>query len=301
MDNSANKTLVAFQGEYGAFSEMAARSYFGKAVQVAPQRDFASLFAGVERGDCTHGMVPIENSLMGSIHENYDHLSAHNLQIVGELKLRIVHNLIVNPGVALADVRSVYSQAPALAQCAEFLASLPQVKAVMASDTAGAVMALKASGARDAAAIASAQASVDYDLEILRTGIEDDHQNYTRFLVVTARAFAPEKPAITGPAKTSIVFAMKNVPGALFKSLSVFALRDLNLLKIESRPLAGKPWEYAFSLDIEGHLGQEPCARAIDHLREIATFVKVLGSYRQGDAVEGEIVRREMKGVRRET
>ncbi len=282
------KTIVAFQGEYGAFSEMAARFYFGKDVHVVPQRDFAAMFAAVERGDCTHGMVPIENSLMGSIHENYDHLSAHNLQIVGELKLRIVHNLIVNPGVKLEDIRHIYSQAPALAQCTEFIASLSHVEAVMASDTAGAVKALKASGARDAAAIASAQAAVDYDLEILRAGIENDHQNYTRFLVVASKASAPENPPLEGPAKTSIVFAMKNVPGALFKSLSVFALRDLNLLKIESRPLAGKPWEYAFSLDIEGHLGQESCARAIDHLREIATFVKVLGSYRQGDAVEGE-------------
>lgn len=292
-DIDYQKISVAFQGEHGAFSEMAARSYFGKEVRVVPQRDFASLFAAVERGDSTHGMVPIENSLMGSIHENYDHLAAYNLQIVGELKLRIVHNLIVNRGVTLEDVRHIYSQAPALAQCAAFIASLPQVEAVMASDTAGAVKALKASGARDAAAIASAQAAVDYDLEILRAGIEDDHQNYTRFLVVASEASAPKNLTIEGPAKTSIVFAMKNVPGALFKSLSVFALRDLNLLKIESRPLAGKPWEYAFSLDIEGHLGREACARAIDHLREIAIFVKVLGSYRQGDAVEGNVVKGE--------
>jgi len=281
--------IVSFQGEYGAFSEMAARVYFGEDVTVVPQRNFVALFASVEHGDSTHGMVPIENSLMGSIHENYDHLLKHNLQIVGELKLRIVHNLIVNPGVKREDIRHIYSQAPALAQCTEVIESLSQAEAVMAPDTAGAVKGLRESGARDAAAIASAQAAIDYDLEILQAGIEDDHQNYTRFLVVAPQAVVTQNYDFEDPAKTSIVFAMKNVPGALFKSLSVFALRDLNLLKIESRPLAGKPWEYAFSLDIEGHLGQEPCARAIDHLREIATFVKILGSYKQGEAVEGTV------------
>ncbi len=276
--------IVAFQGEYGAFSEMAARSYFGEHVDVSPQRNFAALFTAVENGTCSHGMVPIENSLMGSIHENYDHLLKYNLQIVGELKLRIVHNLIVNPGVKLEDIRHIYSQAPALAQCTDFIQSLPHAEAVMAPDTAGAVKSLKETGARNAAAIASVQAAMDYDLEILRAGIENNHENYTRFLVVTPNAIEPEEPA-----KTSVVFAMKNVPGALLKSLSVFALRDLNLLKIESRPLEGKPWEYAFYLDIEGSINKEPCAKAVSHLREIATFVRILGSYRQGDRVEGKV------------
>lgn len=284
---------VAFQGEYGAFSEMAARSYFGEQIAVCPQRNFAALFAAVVSGDCTHGMVPIENSVMGSIHENYDHLLRHDLQIVGELKLRIVHNLIVNPGVALEDIRHIYSQAPALAQCTDFIQTLPKAEAVMAPDTAGAVKHLKETGARDAAAIASAQAAIDYDLEILRAGIENNHQNYTRFLVVAPEAAPPEEPA-----KTSIVFAMKDAPGALFKSLSVFALRDLNLLKIESRPLLGKPWEYAFYLDIEGHLGQKACARAIEHLHEIATFVRILGSYRQGAVVEGKVRPKHQKATR---
>ena len=275
---------IAFQGEYGAFSEMAARAYFGEDVAVLPRPNFMALFSAVETGDASHGMVPIENSLMGSIHENYDNLLKHGLQIVGELKLRIVHNLIVNPGVKLEDIRHIYSQAPALAQCTNLIASLPQASAVMAADTAGAVKQLKRSGARDAAAIASKQAAIDYELEILQAGIEDDHANFTRFLVVV-----PEGVEVVDATKTSIVFAMQNVPGALFKSLSVFALRDLNLLKIESRPLIGKPWEYSFYLDIEGHLGQESCTRAIDHLREIASFVRILGSYKQGDVVEGKV------------
>lgn len=263
---------------------MAARAFFHEAVEVRPQPNFSALFAAVEAGDCTHGMVPIENSLMGSIHENYDHLLAHELYIIGEIKLRIVHNLIVNPGVKLADVRHVYSQPPALAQCTHFLGRLKDAEAVIAHDTAGAVRALKDTGARDAAAIASAQAAVDYGLEVLEAGIEDDHNNYTRFLVVAPDAVEPQEPA-----KTSIVFAMKDIPGALFKSLSVFALRDINLLRIESRPLKGRPWEYAFYLDFEGHMGQTACAKAVDHLEEIATFVKILGSYRQGEAVEGKM------------
>lgn len=276
--------VVAFQGELGAYSEMAARSYFHQTVAVAPQTTFTNLFKAVANGSCTHGMVPIENTVMGSIYENYDHLLKHGLYIVGELKLRIVHNLIVNPGVCLEDIRKIYSHAAALAQCTEFTHSLQNAEAVVAYDTAGAVKDLKKSRARDAAAIASAQAAIDYDLEILKSGVENNHQNYTRFLVVTKEPVEPENPA-----KISIVFAMKDAPGALFKSLSVFALRDINLLKIESRPLEGRPWEYAFYLDLEGHLGHEPCAKAIEHLKEIATFVKILGAYKQGEAVEGQV------------
>ena len=279
------KQIVAFQGELGAYSEMAARAYFHEVVGVAPQPNFLALFTAVENETCTHGMVPIENSLMGSIHENYDHLLKRQVQIIGEIKLRIKHNLIVNPGVALAAIRLIYSQAPALAQCTEFIASLTAAKAVVASDTAGAVKSLKESGARDAAAIASAQAAQDYGLQVLQEGIEDDHQNFTRFLVV-AKGAAP----VQEPAKTSIVFDLRDVPGALYKCLSAFALRDINLLKIESRPLPGQPWEYAFYLDFEGHVGLEKCRRAVEDLQEFATFVKILGAYRQGDMVEGKVL-----------
>lgn len=268
----------------GAFSEMAARAYFDEAVAVAPQANFGALFAAVEEGRCSHGMVPIENSLMGSIHENYDLLLERDLQIVGELKLRIVHNLIANPGVRLEDIRYIASQPPALAQCTRFIRSLEGAEAVVAADTAGAVQELRESGTRDTAAIASAQAAIDYGLDILQAGIEDNHQNYTRFLVVARQAVSVEAPA-----KTSLVFACDNVPGALFKSICVFALRDINLLRIESRPLTGKPWEYAFYLDLEGHLGQEACVRAVRHLEELATFVKILGSYRAGETVEGKV------------
>ncbi len=283
---SPSKPTVAFQGELGAFSETAARTYFHESVPVAPLPTFSELFEAVESRACTHGMVPIENSLMGSIHENYDLLLKHNLQIVGELKLRIVHNLIVNPGVCLEDIRHIFSQPPALAQCSEFIRSLAHAEAVVDYDTAGAVKRLKETGAKDAAAIAGAQAAIDYGLEILREGIENNHQNFTRFLVVARKAVEVEPEH---SAKTSIVFAMENVPGALFKSLGVFALRDIDLLKIESRPLDGKPWEYTFYLDFEGHLEQDRCLQAVEHLEQLATFLKVLGSYKQGETVEGKV------------
>ncbi len=281
---SSNDPVVAFQGEMGAFSEMAARSYFSDSVHVVPQHDFQSLFSAVSGGECTHGMVPIENSLMGSIHENYDLLLQQDLYIVGEIKLRIVHNLIANPGVRMEDVRQIYSQAPALAQCTEFIRSTEGVEAVVAKDTAGAVRQIKEEKARNAAAIASAQAAIDYDLEILREGLENDHRNYTRFLVVNSRAAEP-----VDPAKTTVVYALDHIPGALFKSLGVFAMRDINLLKIESRPLSGRPWEYVFYLDFEGHLASDRCRQAVEHLEQMASFLKILGSYTQGRTVEGSL------------
>lgn len=278
------KATVAFQGELGAFSEIAARTFFPETLDVVPQPTFSSLFETVDRGTYTCGIVPIENTLMGSIHETYDLLLEYNLKIVGEIKLRIVHNLIVNLGVRLNEIRQIFSQPPALAQCSKFIRSLKCAEAKVAYDTAGAVKYLKETGARNAAAIASEQAAINYGLEILRTGIENNHQNYTRFIVIAKEETKPEEPT-----KTSIVFDLKNTPGTLFKSLSVFAQRDINLLKIESRPLDGKPWEYAFYLDFEGHPDQESCLRALENLREIASFVKILGSYKQGASVENRI------------
>ncbi len=290
MSPSSNPS-VAFQGELGAFSEMAARTYFHEGVTVVPLPGFPQIFQAVENKTCTHCIVPIENSLMGSIHENYDLLLKHNLQIVGELKLRIVHNLIVNPGTRLEDIRHIFSQPPALAQCSEFIRSLGHAEAVVDYDTAGAVKRVKKTGARDIAAIASAQAAVDYDLDILREGIENNHQNFTRFLVVARQAVEVNSE---DPAKTSIVFTMENVPGALFKSLGAFALRDIDLLKIESRPLDRRPWEYTFYLDFEGHLGQDRCAQAVEHLKQLVSFLKILGSYKQGETAEGKARKKRM-------
>lgn len=274
--------IVAFQGEYGAFSEMAARSHFGQDVVVSPQPDFAQLFQAVESSQATHGMVPIENTLMGSIYENYDLLLEHDLSIVGETKLRIIHNLIVNPGVTLEDIRRIHSQPPALAQCTLLIASLPTAEAVPAHDTAGAVRDLRDGGHRDAAAIASRQAAIDYELEILKEGIEDNHQNYTRFVVVARAETDPEAPA-----KTSIVFTLRNEPGSLYRSLGAFADTGLNLLKIESRPIVGKPFEYTFYLDFAGDRRDGACEQALGALESHATMLKVLGSYKEGEPLDG--------------
>ncbi|MCE5251833.1 prephenate dehydratase [bacterium] len=275
---------VAFQGVLGAFSELATYEYFGRDVTVVPRPTFAEVFDAVSGSDADHGVIPIENSLAGSIHENYDLLLDRNLVITGEVKLRIIHNLIVNKGVRLSDIRRIYSHPQALSQCKDFLHALADVEQVSVYDTAASALKIKNSGKTDEAAIASEQAAIDYGLEIIKSAIESNHKNFTRFLVLS-KELAEE----AGNAKTSIVFATKNIPGALFKSLSVFALRDIDLYKIESRPIPGSPWEYLFYLDFNGDIRHEVTKRAINHLGEIASFLKVLGSYRKGDEVVSHI------------
>ena len=266
---------VAYQGEPGAYSEAATIKFFGPEVQPIPCATFDEVFRQVQTGESDRGTVPIENSLAGSIHRNYDLLLRHDLHIVGELILRVSHNLIANPGVVLADLERVYSHPQALDQCEQSLnALLPHVQRIPTYDTAGSVKLLRESDDRHAAAVASRRAAELHGMSILRESLEDDPQNFTRFLILSRQAIAPDLPA-----KTSVVFAAKNVPGALFKSLSVFALRDIDLTKIESRPLQGKPWEYFFYVDFVGTLREERCVNAINNLKEIASFLRVLGSY----------------------
>ena len=263
---------VAFQGEPGAYSEQAVFNYFGK-VETQPSESFDIVFDTVVSGACEAGLIPIENSLAGSIHQNYDLLLRHDLHIVGEYLLRVQHCLIVFPGVTKADIKKVISHPQALGQCAAYLRKLG-AKTETAYDTAGSVKMLKESGARDMAAIASRRAAEIYGMQILEEGIEDNAENYTRFLAISPEAVNPE-----GEAKTSIVFTLKNQPGALFKALSVFALRDIDLTKIESRPLQGKPWEYLFYIDFIGATHEDTARKALDHLSEYALMLRVLGSY----------------------
>jgi len=263
---------VAFQGEPGAYSEQAVFNYFGD-VETQPSESFDAVFAEVASGDCDAGLIPIENSLAGSIHQNYDMLLRHDLHIVGEYFLRVRHCLIALPGMTKVDVKKVISHPQALGQCAAYLRGLG-VKAESAYDTAGSVKILKESGMRDTAAIASRRAAEIYGMQILEEGIEDNAENYTRFLAISQMVMRPD-----GEAKTSIVFTLKNQPGALFKALSVFALRDIDLTKIESRPLQGKPWEYLFYIDFIGATHEESIRKALDHLSEYALMLRVLGSY----------------------
>jgi prephenate dehydratase len=226
--------------------------------------------------------VPIENSLAGSIHRNYDLLLASGLEIAGETSMRIVHNLIAPPDVALPDIRRVYSHPVALAQCTRFFSSNPHVEPIAVHDTAGAVRQVMERGRKDEAAIASAMAAEIYRGHILLENIEDNPQNFTRFFLL-ASPNAKGKPITLHEAarrwKTSIVFQVNNKPGALFRALGAFAIFEIDLAKIESRPIEGKPWEYSFYLDFIGKLDEANVARALDSLRVLAEMVRVLGSY----------------------
>jgi prephenate dehydratase len=266
---------VAFQGEPGAYSEQAVLAHFGPQVATLPCEAFDLVFTAVAQGRCEYGLIPIENSLAGSIHQNYDLLLHYQLAICGEYYLRVRHCLIAWPGVQKSDLQRVLSHPQALAQCAGYLrTTLPGVKIEPAYDTAGSVKILKETGERTAAAIASRRAAEIYGLAILDEGIEDNPENYTRFLVIARQA-----EISAGDAKTSIVFMLRNEPGALFKALSVFALRDIDLSKIESRPAVGKPWEYLFYLDFAGSVQEERVKKALDHLGEFALMLRLLGSY----------------------
>jgi prephenate dehydratase len=277
--------LIAFQGERGAFSEDAARALLGPDVPVQPCQRFVDVFRHLKSGKVRGAVIPIENTLHGSVHENYDHLLKYELPIVAETNVRIVHNLIAPPGVPFGSIRRVYSHPVALNQCLDFFARYPRVEKIPFYDTAGSVKMVMEQGLKDAAAIASAVAAEIYHARILRRSIEDDRRNFTRFFLLRSPAFVKRRAAGNVPDghwKTSLVFSTRNIPGALFRSLSAFALRDLNLTKIESRPLRGKPWEYLFYLDFLGRVDSPNVRNALGHLREVADFLRVLGCYPRG-------------------
>lgn len=271
---------IAFQGEKGAFSEDAAYHFFENGIQPLPMKTFRDVFNAVASGRAGHGIIPIENSFTGSIHQNMDLLLEFNLSVIGEIILRIQHNLLALKGVPLTAVRTVYSHPQALEQCSRFLESLKDLEIIPMYDTAGSAKRISEGSEKDSASIASLRAAKDYGLHVLKKGIENNDQNFTRFLVISTDPVVPGKDA-----KTSIVFSAKDIPGALFKSLSVFALRDINLLKIESRPLRKGKWRYWFYLDFEGSLKDEACQNALNHLREITSFLKILGSYESGAVI----------------
>ena len=281
MTDTTKKIRVAFQGELGAFSTDAARQLLGTNIQLVPCETFDKMFAAVEAKDADYCLAPLENSLFGSVYQNYDLLLKHDFQMVGETTLRIVHSLIATPETNLEDVRQVYSHPVALGQCRNFLQAHPTMKPIVAYDTAGSVKLIMESREAGAAAIASDSAAEVYGAKVLVQGIEDDPQNFTRFslLALAEEAAAHPLPEIEG-AKTSIVFTLENRTGSLYRAMAVFALRDLDLTKIESRPLIGRPWEYSFYLDFTGHTAEKRVQNALAHLAEFASYVKVLGCYK---------------------
>jgi prephenate dehydratase len=242
--------------------------------QLQPCKSFEEVFAAVSAGSADYGVLPIENSIGGSIHRNFDLLVEHHLPIVGEVEVPVVHHLLALPGRSLEQVTRIYSHPQALAQCDRFLRTLAGVEIVATYDTAGSAKMIAEQQLQDAAAIASARAAEVFGLAPLKSSIQDYENNTTRFLTVGRQ---PLSAAV--PDKTSIVFSLSNEPGALFKALSAFALRGIDLTKLESRPIPGRKWEYLFYADLSAARDDLPCVRALAHLAEFAQMLRVLGSY----------------------
>jgi prephenate dehydratase len=266
---------VAIQGEAGSFSHAAAARLHGPDVRLLPCPDFEDVFRGVASGAAARGMVPIENTLAGSVRENYDCLGSHALHIVAEIHVRIRHCLIARPGTSLAHVHRVASHPMALAQCRRFFAAHPDVVGVQSYDTAGSVRDLMASRLEADAVIAAALAAETYGADILARDLEDHPENYTRFLAV-AREPSPPKPGTA--AKISLMFTLADAPGALNRALEALAARGLNLTKIESRPIPGRPWEYMFYVDLLD-TPDGSAADALPSLKGHASEFRVLGVY----------------------
>lgn len=272
---------VAIQGERGAFSDSAARKLLGDDIDVIACRTFDDVFEAVKSGGADAAVVPVENSLAGSVLRTYELLGTHDVEIIGEALLAIRLTLIARPGVTLGGIRRVLSHPVALAQCQRFLARMTNVEAVAAYDTAGSVKLIMEGESDADAAIASAEAAAMYGAQVVETDLEDDPANYTRFVLIsTAPAPANLRQRVgSGERKTTILFRTPNTPGALFRALAAFALRDINLTKLESRPIAGRPWEYAFYVDINGGSEEPKIVNALNHLRETCETVTVLGTY----------------------
>ncbi|KAH7289242.1 hypothetical protein KP509_31G065700 [Ceratopteris richardii] len=280
---------VAYQGVPGAYSEMAAGNAYPNC-EAVPCEQFEAAFQAVEQWVVDRAVLPIENSLGGSIHRNYDLLLRHRLHIVGEVQLAVHHCLLGIPGVKKEELVRVLSHPQALAQCEHTLSKLNVIREAV-DDTAGAAQFIAANNLRDTGAVASSRAAEIYGLEVLADGIQDDSDNVTRFLML---AREPIMPRTDRPFKTSITFTLEEGPGSLFKALAVFALRDLNLTKIESRPLRKRPlrvaddgsdgaksvyFDYLFFVDFEASMAEQRAQNALRHLQEFATFLRVLGSY----------------------
>jgi prephenate dehydratase len=264
---------IAYQGEPGAYSEAAALAFAPDATPV-PCKAFEDVFKAVSDGTAARGILPMENTIGGTIHRNYDLLVEHELPIVGEIQLKVDHCLLALPGVRLEDVRVVHSHPQALAQCERFLRGLPDVEIAAVYDTAGGAKLIREQALTHDAAIASIRAAHVFGLTVLQRGIQDFDTNITRFCVI-ARNTVNE-----GADKTSIVFALPSQPGSLFRALSVFALRNIDLTKLESRPIRGRAWEYMFYADLAVSRDDVNCGRALVNLAEFARWVRTLGTYR---------------------
>jgi len=272
--SAVKNTRVAFQGERGAFSEEAAVKLLGESIALAPRPTFEAAFNAIRDGVADYVLAPIENSLAGSIHRSYDLLVESGLSIVAEVIIPIVHNLIAVPGAKFEEISVVESHPVALAQCERFFSAHPRLKRIATEDTAGSVRDVVRAGDRTRAAIAGRRAAAIYGGVILREHLEDNPENYTRFLLLAALPAVPQNAD-----KLSLVFGLPNKPGALYHALEPFARRNLNLLKIESRPVHGRPWQWRFYLDLQASSRDPEVAAALAELEERVVELRVLGSY----------------------
>jgi prephenate dehydratase len=276
---------AAFQGVHGAYSELASKQLLGPRTKTLPCESFEDVFEAVAKGKVERGILPIENSLAGSIHQNYDLLLARDLHIVGETHLKVEHVLMCHPSTSLHALTQVRSHPQALAQCSRFFAGTRRIKPVVYFDTAGAAESLVEEKPAGIGAIASAYAAELYGLKVLKRNLQNQPNNFTRFLAVAKSPLRPVKTVKTAKApgnarKTSIAFMpARNQVGVLFNILGVFALRGIDLLKIESRPNPLSPFEYWFYVDFAGGVGDTPVDQALEQLGAMASELKLLGSY----------------------
>ncbi|MBI5249968.1 MAG: 3-deoxy-7-phosphoheptulonate synthase [Desulfomonile tiedjei] len=268
---------VVYVGVPGSFSHKACRQFFGTEIPHENLPLFRDVFEAVQNGDATLGIVPVENSLTGSIHENYDLLLEYDLHVVGELALKIQHNLVGHPSTSIDDIKRVYSHPQVFRQCKEFLAGHPGWDLVACQDTATAVRRVKESNNREEAAIAGKDAAEIYGMTLLREGIETCPRNFTRFVVLSHGEF------LDGPKnKSSLIYSVSDQPGSLYETLKIFAEKRINLVKLESRPIHGKPWEYLFYADIEVDIRDPQYRQVLEELERKTEFLKILGSYAKG-------------------
>ena len=273
---------VAFQGQKGAFSHKAIGRFFDASVTAVPKTEFREIFSAVLDGTCRYGMIPIENSLTGSIHQNYDLLLQFpDIRIIGEKTIRIIHNLIGLPGTTVGNLQRVYSHPQALAQCAAFLEGFPEWEKVSYYDTAGSVALVAEKGERENGAIASEEAAEAWGLVVLKHSIETNVQNYTRFFAIT-RTDTPILEAHGEARKASFIFSTPDRPGALAEALAHLAQHEVNLHKLESRPIPDKPWEYMFYIDVEIPGDRDKLHAALAELRDMSAaggYFRLLGEY----------------------
>jgi prephenate dehydratase len=269
---------VAYQGERGAFSEIAAKRFFGDSISLFPAATFNDVFSKIKSGITDYGIVPVENSLYGSIFESFDLLLKYKYFIHAELRLKINHHLLSIKNLPESKIEKVISHPQALGQCSNYLSENKKIEIVPSYDTAGSAKFLLDNPNANWAIIASEQASKVYSLKILKKNIQNNQENFTRFLVISNKR---NRSKILSP-KSSISFELKSMPGALFKALSVFALREIDLLRIESRPIPDKPFQYRFYCDLKGDLSNSIIKNAIKHLNEISLSISKFGSYEEG-------------------